>query len=566
MIKTKEIRNIFTNGEIFSIGLILIGILIVNILDVFSFVIIVPIFKIIFLNEDFKLGFFQIQSNLLSTKIKILILSSFAIIFFFKNIFAIFFNFFYINFFKKVNSRISNQIFNSFLSQEYIFFIKNSADSLIQKVTRDVDGFNFFMINTINVLCEILFVIGISCLLFYNNYKVFLLLFFIFIVSLTFYSKFFKSKIRKWSNVNRDSSITTQNLAIEGLKGFKDIILYNLKQNFILNFNNNILLYHNANSKINFLNSIIRYWLELLLVTAMTLALIFFVFTNYSIQALIPIFGLFVLASLRLLSSMNKIIMFTNSMKFLYPSYNAVLQESNSFNLKDKLELNSQFVFNESIEIMNVNFSYSNNSKNILENVNLKIYKNKSIIVLGDNGSGKSTLLNLISGLIEPTKGKIIIDKNYDLYSNRKNWFNDISYVQQNIFLLDATIKQNIVLCDESKINFNKLNKILDALKIQRNFKNLKDYLNTRVGPDGLILSGGQKQIISLARALYKDSNILILDEPTFALDVENVELVKKIIIDLKNKKTIIMVTHDSSFLSYFDLIYKIDLGKIISV
>jgi len=566
MIKTKEIRNIFTNGEIFSIGLILIGILIVNILDVFSFVIIVPIFKIIFLNEDFKLGFFQIESNLLSTKIKILILSSFAIIFFLKNIFAIFFNFFYINFFKKVNSRISNQIFNSFLSQEYIFFIKNSADSLIQKVTRDVDGFNFFMINTINVLCEILFVIGISCLLFYNNYKVFLLLFFIFIVSLTFYSKFFKSKIRKWSNVNRDSSITTQNLAIEGLKGFKDIILYNLKQNFILNFNNNILLYHNANSKINFLNSIIRYWLELLLVTAMTLALIFFVFTNFSIQALIPIFGLFVLASLRLLSSMNKIIMFINSMKFLYPSYNAVLQESNSFNLKDKLELNSQFVFNESIEIINVNFSYSNNSKNILENVNLKIYKNKSIIVLGDNGSGKSTLLNLISGLIEPTKGKIIIDKNYDLYSNRKNWFNDISYVQQNIFLLDATIKQNIVLCDESKINFNKLNKILDALKIQRNFKNLKDYLNTRVGPDGLILSGGQKQIISLARALYKDSNILILDEPTFALDVENVELVKKIIIDLKNKKTIIMVTHDSSFLSYFDLIYKIDLGKIISV
>jgi len=566
MIKTKEIRNIFTNGEIFSIGLILIGILIVNILDVFSFVIIVPIFKIIFLNEDFKLGFFQIESNLLSTKIKILILSSFAIIFFFKNIFAIFFNFFYINFFKKVNSRISNQIFNSFLSQEYIFFIKNSADSLIQKVTRDVDGFNFFMINTINVLCEILFVIGISCLLFYNNYKVFLLLFFIFIVSLTFYSKFFKSKIRKWSNVNRDSSITTQNLAIEGLKGFKDIILYNLKQNFILNFNNNILLYHNANSKINFLNSIIRYWLELLLVTAMTLALIFFVFTNYSIQALIPIFGLFVLASLRLLSSMNKIIMFTNSMKFLYPSYNAVLQESNSFNLKDKLELNSQFVFNESIEIMNVNFSYSNNSKNILENVNLKIYKNKSIIVLGDNGSGKSTLLNLISGLIEPTEGKIIIDKNYDLYSNRKNWFNDISYVQQNIFLLNTTIKQNIVLCDESKIDFNKLNKILDVLKIQRNFKNLKDYLNTRVGPDGLILSGGQKQIISLARALYKDSNILILDEPTFALDVENVELVKKIIIDLKNKKTIIMVTHDSSFLSYFDLIYKIDLGKIISV
>ena len=566
MIKIKEIRSIFTNREILIIGLILIGVLIVNILDIFSFAIIVPIFKIIFLNEEFNLGFLIIESNLLSAKVKILILIGFSLVFFFKNIFGIFFNFFYINFFKKVNNRVSNQIFSSFFNQEYIFLLKNSSDSLIQKVINDVNGFNYFLINTINVLCEILFVIGISCLLFYTNFKIFLLLFFIFIFSLSLYSNFFKSRIRKWSNINRDTIIITQNLVIEGLKGFKDIILYNLKNSFIVNFKNNIFLYHNANSKINFLNSIIRYWLELLLVAAMTMSLILFVFTNFSIQLLIPTFGLFVLASLRLLSSMNKIIMFTNSMKFLYPSYKAVLEESNRFNLLNKLALNSQFVFNENIEIINMNFAYPNNSKNILEKINLKIYKNKSIVILGNNGSGKSTFLNLISGLIEPTEGKIIIDNMHDLYSNRKNWFKDISYVQQNIFLLNATIKQNIVLCDESKVNYYKLNKILDTLKIERNFKNLKNYLDTRIGADGFILSGGQKQMISLARALYKDSNVLILDEPTFALDFENVELIKKIIIELKNKKTIIMVTHDSSFLSYFDFIYKIDLGKIISV
>jgi ABC-type multidrug transport system fused ATPase/permease subunit len=541
-------------------------VLIVNILDIFSFAIIVPIFKIIFLNEEFNLGFLIIESNLLSAKVKILILIGFSLVFFFKNIFGIFFNFFYINFFKKVNNRVSNQIFSSFFNQEYIFLLKNSSDSLIQKVINDVNGFNYFLINTINVLCEILFVIGISCLLFYTNFKIFLLLFFIFIFSLSLYSNFFKSRIRKWSNINRDTIIITQNLVIEGLKGFKDIILYNLKNSFIVNFKNNIFLYHNANSKINFLNSIIRYWLELLLVAAMTMSLILFVFTNFSIQLLIPTFGLFVLASLRLLSSMNKIIMFTNSMKFLYPSYKAVLEESNRFNLLNKLALNSQFVFNENIEIINMNFAYPNNSKNILEKINLKIYKNKSIVILGNNGSGKSTFLNLISGLIEPTEGKIIIDNMHDLYSNRKNWFKDISYVQQNIFLLNATIKQNIVLCDESKVNYYKLNKILDTLKIERNFKNLKNYLDTRIGADGFILSGGQKQMISLARALYRDSNVLILDEPTFALDFENVELIKKIIIELKNKKTIIMVTHDSSFLSYFDFIYKIDLGKIISV
>jgi ABC-type multidrug transport system fused ATPase/permease subunit len=566
MIKIKQIRNIFTNREILSIGIILVGVLIVNILDVLSFAIIVPVFKIIFLNEEFNLGLIKIESSFLSAKVKILILLCFAVVFFIKNIFAIFFNFFYINFFKKVNNRISNKIFFSFLNQEYIFFLKNSEDSLIQKVTNDVDGFNYYLINAINVLCEILFVIGISYLLFCSNYKIFLLLFLIFIISLTFYSKLFKPRIRKWSNANRDSSITIQNLAIEGLRGFKDIILYNLKKNFIINFNNNIVLYHNANSRLNFLNSITKYWLELLLVASMTLALIIFVFTNFIIQALIPIFALFVLASLRLLSSMNKIIMFTNSMKFLYPSYKTIVEESKNFYEKNKLELNSEFLFNESLEIKNVNFTYSSNLKCVLDNVNLKIYKNKTVLFLGDNGSGKSTLLNLISGLIKPTGGEIIVDNKHDIYLNRENWFKNISYVQQNIFLLNSTIKNNIVLCDDSKIDYLKLNKILDLLKIERNFKNLKDYLNHNVGPDALILSGGQKQMISLARALYKDSNILILDEPTFALDNENVELVKKLIVELKNRKTIIMVTHDKIFLDHFDSAYRIHLGKINTV
>jgi ABC-type bacteriocin/lantibiotic exporter with double-glycine peptidase domain len=265
----------------------------------------------------------------------------------------------------------------------------------------------------------------------------------------------------------------------------------------------------------------------------------------------------------RILTSLNRIVVNFQNIKFFYPSFATIAKEcKNALNLQ-KVEFNNNFNFENYIEFSNVSFGYSK-SKKILNKVNLKIYKNQSVGIFGNNGSGKSTFLNLVAGLLQSTEGKITIDGKFNLYENRESWFKNISYVQQDIFLLDGSIEYNITLQNELIYNKSRLNEVNKILNLDKYFSTLPNGLSTQVGTNGMSLSGGQKQIISIARALYKDSTIFIFDEPTSAMDTANSLLIKNLIYKIKDKKTMIVITHDKIlFADFFDLNLKVEAGSI---
>ena len=556
----KDIKNIFIKKEINKFWIIFLGIFITTILDAVSFATIIPIFNIIFLNKLPSIPFFDNQILELTFNLKIIFLLIFICIFYLKNLFVIAFNFFYLDFLRSIDLRIANDLFKNYLSQEYKYFLQKSSENFLQKVNNDVIALNNFLAGCLSFCIELIFLFTICLILLIANYQIFLICFISFFIILFIYYKLFKKRIHRWADVYRTATGKVQSLVMNGSQGFKDIILYDLKNNFIRDFNHYFIESSRTYSRINFLNNAQKYWLELVAFSVLVVALFYFLIAGFEINQLIPVFGLFVVAMFRLLTSINRIIFAYHGIKFSYPSYKAIALEFNDFyNRKNINKAEIKINFNEFIEFKKVKFSYLDNNYNIINNINLKIKKGNCIAIVGKNGSGKTTLLNLVAGIIKPTEGSITADETSDIYNN-DNWFKKLSYVQQNVFLLDNTIKANISLVSEDQIDTQKFNRVNELLKLEEFFKTLPDKLSTKVGINGISLSGGQKQIISLARALYKDGEVLIFDEVSSALDLTMTKLVKEIIQFYRGKKTIIAVTHDIEFfLECFDKIFEIN-------
>ena len=224
--------------------------------------------------------------------------------------------------------------------------------------------------------------------------------------------------------------------------------------------------------------------------------------------------------------------------------------------------------FKNSILLKNIDFSYENNIK-ILKKVNLNINKGDKVGIVGSTGSGKSTLLDIIMGLLEPSNGEIFVDDvNITSYRNKykmNKWRTCISHVPQNIFIADASFAENIAFgLYEDQIDMGKVRECSRKAMIEDLILNSDKKYKTNLGEGGVKLSGGQKQRIGIARALYKNSQILVLDEATSALDNKTEKDVMKTIKNL-TQMTILIVTHRPSTIKYCDKVIKIENGHIIN-
>jgi ABC-type bacteriocin/lantibiotic exporter with double-glycine peptidase domain len=574
----KKILSLFTADDRKKLIWIFFTIIAITFLEAISFASVIPVFKTIFLNDipqsadllftnflndigvkpfgnDYSLG----NSNLK----KIIILLIFISIFLLKTVVLIFFSYFLSKFFGFFCIKISNSIFSTCLKQDYLFFVDNTMQDFLRKVTVDVIGVKTFVISIINLFIEILFIVTLSILLIIINYQIFLFNTVVFGIVFTAYFYLVKKKILKWSFLFQKNSGFLQNLVFEGIKGIRDIISYRLEKKYLNDFSVNVTNIYLSQLKLDFLNTVQRFWMETVAVIGIALPLLFFMYQKTDVNELIPVFGLYGIAIFRLVPSFNRMVMHLQNINFYKPSFNAicdVLEKSKTYSEQSAAKSIS---FNKDIKFSNVEFFFKDKNKKILNNVNFIINKGDCIVVRGPNGSGKSTLLNLISGLIKETSGSILVDDKYNIYENKNAWSDRISYVQQNVFLLNTSIKNNIIL-DEKEFIEEKFIKIKNLLDLNGSFSNFTKKLETIVGTDGVLLSGGQKQIISIARAIYKDSDIIIFDEPNSALDSNKSNLLSEIIKELNLTKTIIVVTHDlGNFQNCFNKVITIDNGKI---
>jgi len=281
----------------------------------------------------------------------------------------------------------------------------------------------------------------------------------------------------------------------------------------------------------------------------------------------IPILGVMALSAQRLLPLLQQIYFGISSIRGVKSSLNDVLEllRKPSKNYIDSSQV-KPLKFNHHIKLEDVSFSYKGSKVGIFSGINLTIEKGDCIGLIGDSGCGKSTILDILMGLLLPTQGRLIVDGKKIDSNNIIQWRSNISHVPQSVFMTDDSIENNITFFNQKVIDSSLISKAIEDSQLDYFINKLPNGLKTTVGEMGDKISGGQKQRIGLARAMYKNSDIYILDESTSALDEKTEEKIIQSINSISDEKTIIMVAHRTSTLKNCNKIYKLQNNQIINL
>jgi ABC-type bacteriocin/lantibiotic exporter with double-glycine peptidase domain len=463
-----------------------------------------------------------------------------------KDLFTIFQNFYFLSVTKKIYLYICDRLFESKISEKYLNFKKKSSSFFLKDLRETSIVFRLYIECLINFFIEISVFIVILTLLLLVNLKLTIVIFLLFGVSIylfTFLSKNFVANLGIQQNTSAEK---INNILLNSYHNFIDIKLYGKSNLFKKIYNEANSYLAEIQKKMYFFYALPKSILELF--AALILIVCLLAFKDIIINDNLGIFGIYLVSFYRLLPSVNKLLnlkMQLNSHAFSIDIiFNANKKNNNKINF---IKVKSR------IDFKNVYFSYD--KKNIIiKDLNLTFKKGHITCLYGPSGCGKTTVVKLITGLINPNLGgKILIDNN----KNYKNSYLNISYVSQSYYIMKDTLARNIIFNDSDKlVDFKKLNKILEVLMLTEVFRKKKINLNTVLSENASTLSGGQRQRIAIARALYKNSDIIILDESTNSLDANAEKKLIKNLHLIKKNKIIIIISHKKEIRAFSDVSY----------
>jgi len=394
------------------------------------------------------------------------------------------------------------------------------------------------------------------------------------LISFTFFYDFlFGSRLKKYGKLSNIYSTGVLRAAKEGLGGLKEVRILQKEKYFYDKFYDNVNGFADVAKKSDFISSIPRFLLELLMILFVVSMVIVYSIQDKDMGLLVPVLTMFSVAAIRLFPSVNQITSGISRMRYGRDAVSLLcndLKKKYEFNIENQFEVvnpaipSSKF---ESIELKNVSFSYNSVKSKEINDVTLRIKKGDSIGIIGQSGSGKTTLVDILLGLISIDEGEVLYNGT-DLEGHLDDWRSNVAYIPQNIFIIDDTLRRNIALgVPDDKMNNTKLQEAIQQAQLDELCSNIPNGLEATLGEGGVCLSGGQRQRVALARAFYHDRNVLVMDEATSALDVDTENEVVNEIKNLKQEgsKTIIIIAHRLSIISHCDYVYKIENGSIVS-
>ena len=473
-----------------------------------------------------------------------------------KNVFLLYYAYFENSIKREISAYHAKILFTKFNNVSYLDHTKEDSSKYQNEVLNQSSKCSDFIFFFISLIKEILIALILIGSLLIVNLKASILLIAIGIfLSLIIYI-FSSKRTRKIGAIAKNKEFELIEIVKNSFEGFKLINLYGKKNLLSEKFNKIIKVKNKYEIRQQIIQKIPRLLFEIIFALVIVLLLISFIRENTQIKEILPFIIFLSLISIRLLPIFSNLNVTIMSLKYFEKPvedlFNLLIsKDENKITKKFKSE-NQKIEKIDVIKIKNLTFSYPNMPYEIIQNVNLELLPNNIYCITGKTGCGKSTFLDLLTGILTPKKGEILIN-NYNILANLNGWQKNIGYVAQDNFLINDSIKNNICFFDK---DFNE--KKFEASIINAELKEFIDQLylkeNTIVGDRGIQISGGQKQRIGLARALYYDRKILAFDEATSAVDKETENMIIQTLHKIKKDKIIIFIAHQESAIRSSDI------------
>ena len=496
------------------------------------------------------------------------------LIYLLKSIFLLFSYLFELRILRNIRVILSERLLKIYMFKPYTFFVNKNSSELSKNVIQEADNAVSFLNAIINLSREFsILLIVFSLLIFFDpliSIGAFILL--------SFFGLLFFSSTNQYIKVTAETRFKAMGEVYKSLflsfGAIKDVKIYKKENFFIKQFKKAKKIYEQSVLRKQLITKLPKIIFEFTGVALIISVTLFFIYIDRDVSELLPVLALIAVSTIRLMPSFSSISQSLSLIRYLKNSFDLLeeeIMEDNENTIANNSNKNGEKLkkiveTNKAIKIQNLNFAYPGDKNGMsIKNISLDITRGEMIGIIGKSGAGKSTLANIILKLLSPSSGEIdIYNTNFNLSSKKNNYKQTIAYIPQDIFLMDDTLRRNIAFgeYDEDIVNEKVLTSLKDA-ELMNFVRQNSQGLDLIVGERGIKLSGGEKQRIGIARALYRDPEILVMDEATSSLDTFTEQQIMNSINKLKKKHTIVMIAHRLSTVINCDKIYLIENGEI---
>ena len=462
------------------------------------------------------------------------------------------------------DSRFSTQkrVLHSFLCKPYEYYLNSSSADVLRIINNDIIQTYSLLLTFVKFITESVVSLALIITIFIIDPVMTTALAVLLSVIIFFISKIVKPKLTQMGNEFRANSRTTYKWILQAIQGIKELKIARRERYFESNYEKAGLRQISAEKWELVINNTPRLFVELGCVCSTLSVIAIMIYYGKPLEELVPTLSAFAVAAVKLMPSSLHIVNMINGISYNGPAIDNVISAMNdNSDQENKLvESRHSLSVKDFIQFKNITYKYPNSDKYIFKDASFDIKVGTSVGIVGPSGAGKTTAIDILLGLLNPESGEILADGK-DVLSDYADWLSHIGYIPQSIFMLDDTIASNVAFGmepDEEKVWH-----ALEESQLAEFVKGLPDGIYTQIGERGVRVSGGQRQRLGIARALYTNPDILVFDEATSSLDNETESAIMESINSLHGYKTLIIIAHRLQTIEKCDVVYRVYKGKI---